>query len=303
MDKSHFENIAKEIKDNIILEEIDYKQEIKNINRAGWNYYLAPWKRLFLYLKKLNKIKIESGDKLFFASNNEFDFFCGWVISNIYNNVYISFVCHANLNQIYSWQTKNPIRRFFQYKPSITRISKSKIKLICLESLVAKNLLAEIPNLINNIKIIPHPIDELEKIQLAKKDKLTIAFVGILSPEKRPELFEQLTQCVNNSKYNFSVIGWAHKPESFNFKNCIHLPSKGPLPQETMQKQLAESDFICMLHEPEHYKLSASGVLLDAIKYKKPILHLNSELVLEIEKTSGQFTSVSPFFVQFILRY
>ena len=185
---------------------------------------------------------------------------------------------------------KNPIRRFFQYKPSITRISKSKIKLICLESLVAKNLLAEIPNLINNIKIIPHPIDELEKIQLAKKDKLTIAFVGILSPEKRPELFEQLTQCVNNSKYNFSVIGWAHKPESFNFKNCIHLPSKGPLPQETMQKQLAESDFICMLHEPEHYKLSASGVLLDAIKYKKPILHLNSELVLEIEKTSGQFS-------------
>lgn len=290
-DKSHIDNIAQGVEKDISAHYLDYESETKKIHRSGWNYYLAPWRRLAMYFKLLKGIKLKTEDNLFFASNNEFDFFCGWLLSKIYKGINISFVCHANLNQIYTWQSKNPVRRFFQYKTALLRLAYTKIKLVCLEEAVAKNLLAELPALKRNIAIIPHPIDEKttpqELEQENKKDKLAVAFVGILSKEKRPELFEALTHQLDANKYNFIVAGWAHKPDDYNLQNCTQPPKSSPLKQEDMLELLRKSDLICMLHDPEHYKLSASGVLLDAIKFMKPIIHLNSELVLDIEKTYG----------------
>ncbi len=295
-DESHIANIAKDVESQIQSHYIDYELETKKINRSGWNYYLAPWKRLKMYLKILKKIQVKSGDQLFFASNNEFDFFCGWLLSKRYTNINISFVCHANLNQIYTWQSKNPLRSFFQYKTALQRLAKTKIKLICLENLVAKNLIKVSPCLSQNIKIIPHPIDEIYTATTStnNKDKLNIAFVGILSVEKRPELFEELTNNLDQEKFNCSVIGWAHDKDQYHFKNCIHEPKSSPLDQKLMLELLLSCDFICLLHDPEHYKLSASGVLLDAIKFEKPIIHLDSELVLDIEKRHGEVSITAP---------
>lgn len=286
-DESHVRNICPQESENIHSFTIDYEREQRKISRSGWNFYLAPFKRFITLSKMFKKANFKSGDRLFFASNNEYDLLFGFFFSKLFPSSEVVFVCHANLNEIHSWKSRNPARSFFDYETSIKRLAGSRVKLLCLEDHIEHNLVKTIPDLKSNVYVIHHPIDSIDTTHSVASEKMTLCFVGILSKEKHPEKFAELTERMDGSKFCSSVAGWSPSQSTLEFKDCISYPSNSQLSHFELEERLRGSDFICVFHDDSYYSLSGSGVIIDAIKYCKPIVYLESKLITNLEKVYG----------------
>jgi hypothetical protein len=49
-------------------------------------------------------------------------------------------------------------------------------------------------------------------------------------------------------------------------------PNAGPIPRRAYIDQVNQQHYVCAFYEPEYYRLGASGVLLDAIAHRKPVI-------------------------------
>jgi glycosyltransferase involved in cell wall biosynthesis len=268
---------------------LDIKKETQRINRNSFNYYLAPFKRLWMYLKILRQFKATRNLRIFLFSHNEFDLFCANFLSRVFETRFY-IVCHSNLNELYSWQSRNPIRRLFQYKTAISRIASSNNILICLEKHIQLNLLKILPEIEAHVIHIPHPIDKLASNQQVNiKNKKVLGFIGKLSDEKNPQLFIELSKLFPTDDFAFHFIGWTPK-HNLDYSNCEMTPEDSPLAQKVIDERIKSCDFICIFHDRNFYDLSASGIFLDAIKYTKPILHLNLPFILNQEEMFGKIS-------------
>lgn len=291
-DKTHIDSISQPIKGSLNLLYINVSKETKKIYRNTINYYFAPIKRLNLFVKSFQSIQTSNDDFFFFASNNEFDFFCIWFLVKFKKIQKCAIVLHGNLNEVHAWQSKNPFRLMLNYKSAITRISSLAVKLICLEANVEKNIKKIIPEISANLIVIPHPIDQkhVDYAELSLTRPLTFSFIGKLSSEKGPEQFEDLACKLSSEIYNFWFIGWTDEYVLKNEKHFSLLPKQQFLEQCYIEEKIQDSDFICIFNQDDYYKLSASGVLLDAIKYNKPLIHLGFQLIRDIEEDYGQIS-------------
>lgn len=202
----------------------------------------------------------------------------------------ISLVCHGNLNSIYDWQSNNPIRKFFNYRNSLKRLANTDNKLIVLEQSLKYNLLKEISILNNNISVIHHPLLPFNAIKKDSKFPLRIAFVGEINKNKRFDLFEKLAKELDRvckNRFTFDVIG---RSRQLDLDCSIYgiKPSKHFLDSKEMESHIINIDFICMFQNDTHYRLSASGVFVDAIRFLKPVIHLNSKIVIDNETRFGK---------------
>jgi hypothetical protein len=275
---------------NFFEHNIDFDKMKGTIDRSGFNYFLAPVKRLLFIYLILKKIAPKSNDRIFFLSNNEFDFFASFIIKKIImKDVNISLVCHGNLNQIYAWESSNPIRKYINYRNCLKRLAQTDIKIIVFEQLIKNKLLEQMSMLNKNIELIFHP---LLCMHLLKKDlifPLRIAYVGEVNSIKRFDLFEKLASNLNQvckSRFIFDVIGRAHQLD-IDCSLYALKPSHCFLDSEAMECHILNADFICMFHENDYYSLSPSGIFTDAIRFLKPIIHLNSEIIIYYETQFG----------------
>ncbi|MFT6896503.1 MAG: hypothetical protein ACJA13_000905 [Paraglaciecola sp.] len=293
-DDSHIKAIKRALNidtDLVFFEHnIDFEKAQGSISRSGFNYYLAPFKRLLFIYSILRKIKAEQNDRVFFLSNTELDFFAVFVIKKILlRKIDVSLVCHGNLNLIHAWESNNPIRKYMNYRNSLKRLALTDIKLIVFEQFIKNNLLKEISMLKKNVSLIFHPFLCLSVVKKAPIFPFRIAYVGEVNTTKRFYLFEKLAINLNQvckDRFVFDVIGRSLQLDM----DCSFYalkPSNKFLDSKEMERLILNVDLICMFHETEYYSLSPSGIFADAIRFLKPIIHLNSELVIYYETQFG----------------
>jgi hypothetical protein len=275
---------------NIFEHNIDFDKMKETIDRRCFNYYLAPVKRLFFIYLILKKIGPKSNDRIFFLSNNEFDFFASFIIKKILmRDVKISLVCHGNLNEINAWESSNPVRKYINYRSSLKRLAQTDIKIIVFEQLIKNKLLEEISMLNKNLELIFHPILCMHVLKKDPVFPLRIAYVGEVNSIKRFDIFEKLAVNLNQvckERFVFDVIGRAHQLDMDCSLYALK-PSDCFLDSEAMEYHILNTDFICMFHENDYYSLSPSGIFADAIRFLKPIIHLNSEVIIYYETQFG----------------
>ncbi|TVZ16942.1 glycosyltransferase family 4 protein [Maribacter sp. MAR_2009_72] len=123
------------------------------------------------------------------------------------------------------------------------------------------------------------------KNRMLKKYKdsecLNVAFLGSMRDNKGIDQILKLVQRFeNNIKIKFTIIGRIRTDISIINKlgiNYINGADKFFLSRKLMDNEMENQDIILFMYPTDSYKFTASGALLDAIGYEKPILSLPND--------------------------
>lgn len=195
-------------------------------------------------------------------------------------NIYI--VIHGILETIVE-KPKNILKRFFWFKYYLINFNTTKIKYILLGESIKNNLLINYPYLENYLASIdlPYFYNRVDNVRNNISDKVRFVCPGVASTKKGSHLFFNLARDVSqyNTSYDFTYVGKFVDDNMLKYVNdYVNIPSKNEaLNRERFEKYLNDSDFIVLFYPKDLYRLTASGILFDAIKFEKPIIALKND--------------------------
>jgi hypothetical protein len=174
---------------------------------------------------------------------------------------------------------RHPIRRFQDMKTALTLFWNENIQYLVLEEPIRKTVLQSLPFLSGKVETFEHPVSPFEGgIQAVDlSEPICFGFLGLADRPKGFPVFNELASHVT-AKYGRRV----------EFHAIGHLPSNGApvcasealstkpgtalMSRDKFLNAVQTLHFIVLPHEAQSYQLTASGVLLDAITWGKPVI-------------------------------
>jgi hypothetical protein len=190
----------------------------------------------------------------------------------------VQVVLHG-LSGVVGKKYRRPILRFQDMKTALTLLGNSNIQYIVLEQPIRDLVLQNFPLLSGKIEALDHPISpsEAESESSDLIEPIRFGFLGLADKSKGFPLFVELANHIVakfGRRVEFHAVGLfpvkgtpvsgtevlATKPGSMLMSRADFVRAIRPL------------HFIILPHEPLAYRLTASGVLLDAIAWQKPVI-------------------------------
>lgn len=169
-------------------------------------------------------------------------------------------------------------------------VKNSNIKILVLGKSIKKNLIILFPQIKDSLIFINHPIINSRKSNVlirTKEHVLTIGAIGNLDEKKTLDnmvlVAKTFTDEIVNHKIIFKVIG-KNPPNYVDKYDFIKWSGYNWLSREKFEKEIDSLDYILFLYPENSYKLTASGAVLDAIMYAKPIISLKNDFFNEMFK-------------------
>lgn len=283
----------------------------KKTRRIYVNAYNGKFAVLFRYFTSaiyniLILLSSHRGDILFFNYNNVFSLKALDFI-NRFKKAQVIICCHGEMeflslsdpgSQVYKKVLSNLVKGYFNKE----RRPVPGMSFIVLGDVVLKNLRDYLnPELYARFYALDHPVlspslspSIREDLSVGRKrgDGLDLGTVGILNEHKGSELYLRLIEKVSDSvkDIRFHAIGHIQcDPEPFRRKGTA-IPSnpQEPLPAPLFLKKVSHLDYILYFYTSETYRLTASGALLDAIRFRKPVIALRNEYFEYFFKKFGE---------------
>ncbi len=297
-------NINDEIK---ILEENEV--DISKIERK--NLYLPIVKsrisNFFLYLcsffYNLYFIVIANKDDILVFNYNNL---LAVRMMNIFNKIFhrkILIFCHGEMEFLIENRSSfGPFNRFTFYLGKCFFLNKKirieqNIKFVVLGDSILKNIKKILPlNISKSFITMDHSYffkkDDIIKEKVIKTGNIKIGTVGLFYRLKGADDFCKLVSSINNKSIEFSITGKI----LYNVRKLqelgISLPEnlgKDVIPRDILEKRIEDLDFILYLYPITSYKIMASGAILDALSFKRPIIALRNDYFSYIFEKFGEF--------------
>jgi hypothetical protein len=252
---------------------------------------------------KFEHIKIEKGNRYIFALNIIYNLIKIRIRMEKEESIFIlnglpiltlfSRLCIYRKNKIYFLlhtlervrKNKEGITKYFGYY--IKYFSNGNFYYIVLGEIIRQNLLKVIPDIESKVFSVDHPYS-FYKMNINKKieDKIKISTCGITSEEKGlNNIFKFIDKIEKNLKFEHIGKSLNKIPDNYD----KYFPYKNELiSQEMYQNLIYELDYILILYPINSYKLTASGVYFDCIKFNKPLLGLRNEYFEYMFKKYGE---------------
>ena len=263
---------------NIMLSELNFSLiNLEKINIIEGNRIKVLLNNIF-NLYKIRKLK---GNKIIILTSTPIILFLAKLFFN--SEVEIYFFLHSldileqEKKGIYKY-----LNIFFKFKNR-----KFKHKYIVLGENIKENLNVLFPNMKGQIFSVDHPYSFEKKYEYKKiNEMLSLGTIGITSHEKGLDnIFEFIEK--NNEKHSFKHIGKSSSEIFEKFKK--YFPYKDNLlEKEKFEEEILSLDYILILYPKDSYKLTASGIYFDCIKYNKPLLGLKNEYFEYMFKKYGK---------------
>jgi hypothetical protein len=174
---------------------------------------------------------------------------------------------------------RRPLRRLQDMRTALTVLGNSGIQYLVLEESIRKAVLDSLPFLSGKIEVLEHPISPNEgTTQIDDLNKpIRFGFLGLADHAKGFPVFQELAKHIS-AKYGhqveFHAIG--HLPKNENLVSGLEALSTKPantlMSREQYVNAVKRLHFIVLPHQAQSYNLTASGVLLDAITWGKPVI-------------------------------
>lgn len=221
--------------------------------------------------------------------------------ANVLNKLWhrkILVTCHGEMNWL---RTKNDytcreqwVRNFFLSK-SLTP-SKNIYYLVLGDSILLNLRPLLPPNFQNQFLSVDHPYigSVVTHCDRADKKKIHIGTIGIPAGHKGIDAVVRLA-AANRRKnfYEFSLNGYLGHigDELTDIREAgINTPDTAEfLPREELSSRIGKLDYALFVYPPEEYMLTASGSILDAINYEKPVLSLKNDYFCYLFEKFGAF--------------
>lgn len=193
-------------------------------------------------------------------------------------NPMVQMVLHK-MSGVVGKRRRHPLFRFQDMKTALTFLGNSGIQYLVLEESIREQAVKSLPQLSRKIEVFEHPISPHEGVSeiVDFSEPIRFGFLGTALKGKGYPLFVDVANAMAEKygrRVEFHVVGRCPE-ESKLVKGTEVLttqPAAVQLSREDFVRGVVPLHFIVLPHEAAQYALAASGVLLDAIAWQKPVI-------------------------------
>jgi hypothetical protein len=174
---------------------------------------------------------------------------------------------------------RRPIRRLQDTRTALTLLGNNHIQYIVLERSIRDTLVQALPILASKVELFEHPVSPNEGAMqtIDFVEPIRFGFLGLADVAKGFPAFNELANHIAKkygSRAEFHAIG--HLPavsEPILISEALATkPGTTLMSREEFLTAVERLHYIVLSHEARSYELTASGVLLDAIAWEKPVI-------------------------------
>jgi hypothetical protein len=222
-----------------------------------------------------------------------------WLARLQQRTICMQMVLHGFANSIEGWRSRNPVARRFDLPGLMARPPRS-LRFLALEQAVAQALGNIVPAASTRIDVLPLPVnaDEIAAWRPVElRHPIQVALVGQTTEAKGISPFLDTARRMKQrfgGLVDFHVIG-RRFPQT-DPSGLAVLASEVPdryLTRAEFIGRLAPMHYVFLPLQPEYYRLSPSGALIDAITWLKPIIGSHIPIIQDAFATGGDIGFVS----------
>jgi hypothetical protein len=201
---------------------------------------------------------------------------------------------HGNLNDINGWRPRNPLPRAFDLRSALSARYPPMFSFLVLEEGIKLALGEAIPTVADRVQVLPLPINTTELPQqheIALEPPVRIGLVGQATQAKGIDLFLDVARDCKaryGPRVEFVLVGTATTGSDLSAFNMLEdQVTIEALPREQYLARLAKLHYVLLPLQDRYYSLSASGALIDAITWLKPIIATRLPIVEALFRRFG----------------
>ena len=185
---------------------------------------------------------------------------------------------HGNLNDALGWRPRNPLARALDTRAALQARYPVPLRFLVLEEGIRAALEKAIPRAAARTDVLPLPINQAESAEAAAAPAapLRFGFIGLGTPEKGMDVFLAIAARLRarfGDAAEFVHIGRVPEDASLaGLEVLAHPPARAPLARAEFTARLAGLHYAVLPFRRGYYDLSASGALIDALTWTKPII-------------------------------
>ncbi len=194
---------------------------------------------------------------------------------------------HGNLNEINGWRPRNPLRRAFDLRSALVAPHPEPLRFLVLEEGIKDALGALLPVATARTDVLQHPIITAEipeeRPDATLQAPLRIGFVGQATAAKGIGFFLDVARDFKaryGDRIEFYLVGRAMPGSDLApFSVLAHPVTTDHLSRAEFVARLAKLHYVFLPFREGYYNLSASGALIDAMTWLKPVIATKLPLV------------------------
>lgn len=196
---------------------------------------------------------------------------------------------HGELHSLLGWRPRNPLARALDFTSALRARHDHRLRFLVLEESIRHELARIAPPAAERTDVLPLPVN-LGELPLVPEPELhqpvQIGFVGQATEAKGITTFLDIAAAFRKrypGLVEFHLIGRVmpgSDPASFAVLNSP--ASDRHLSRQEFLDRLGRLHFVFLPFKPGYYNLSASGALLDAITWLKPIIATRLPIVSDL---------------------
>jgi hypothetical protein len=201
---------------------------------------------------------------------------------------------HGNLNDIDGWRPRNPLTRAFDLRSALAARYPPMFSFLVLEEGIKLALSETIPAIADRAQVLPLPINITElsgQHQVHLQPPVRIGLVGQATRAKGIDPFLDIARdfkARHGSHVEFVLVGRAVAGSDLSAFGILEDPvTTDLLPRNEYLSRLAKLHYVFLPLQEQYYKLSASGALLDAITWLKPVIATRLPIVEALFRRFG----------------
>ena len=202
---------------------------------------------------------------------------------------------HGNLNDIAGWRPRNPLRRRFDLAAIMGRPPRRPLRFLVLENAIRDALARLAPAAAALTDVLPLPVNTAElpgEPTASLAEPLRIGFVGQATRAKGFDVFLALAQALkarHGERLAFHLVGRAMPGTDLAPLAILEEePGTEHLARAEFARRLGALHYVLLPFRSGYYDLSASGALIDAITWLKPVIATDVPLVRQLVEAHGE---------------
>jgi glycosyltransferase involved in cell wall biosynthesis len=209
------------------------------------------------------------------------------------HNLGLQVVLHG-LGDIGGDRSRHPIRRFQDMRTALTMRCERYIQYLALEVDIKEAILKNMPFLNQQLEVIEHPIPPCEELlrPIDLRVPVKFGFLGRADETRGFPIFLKLASEIvkeYQDKGEFHAIG--RYPKKEDFLGTTHALLTKPCIERLERSAFIESakklHFVIFPLSPQFYQFAASGSLMDAIAWGRPVIARNIPIVASLFENYG----------------
>jgi hypothetical protein len=211
-----------------------------------------------------------------------------------FQDMHVQVVLHGGLSAIVGRRHRRPLRRFQDMKTALTLFGNRNMQYLVLEEFIRDGLVKILPCLSGKVEALEHPLppNEASVNTNGLGTPIHFGFLGLANASKGFPQFVQLAKAIT-AKYQdqaaFHAIGrlTGEANPTLALDALATRPGAARLSRMDFIAGLKKLHFIIFPHQEGRYTLSASGTMLDALAWEKPLIARRIPLFEDMFRTHG----------------